>query len=150
MHRHLYYGVSVPPRDARTTASGNGSHAGWHLKCRMLKKRLLFIDSIQCFVVVLRVFRYTGSRLRPKTLQAVDVPIIDNRQCERWHKSNGINVIIYDEMMCAGYREGSKDSCQVSKTQLALDFTPTGFSSISSKLSFRIASDCIGSNNITI
>ncbi|XP_050531487.1 serine protease 42-like isoform X8 [Daktulosphaira vitifoliae] len=53
-----------------------------------------------------------GSRLRPKTLQAVDVPIIDNRQCEKWHKSNGINVIIYDEMMCAGYREGSKDSCQ--------------------------------------
>lgn len=47
-------------------------------------------------------------------MQAVDVPIIDNRQCERWHKSNGINVIIYDEMMCAGYREGSKDSCQVS------------------------------------
>jgi len=58
----------------------------------------------------------SGSRLRPKTLQAVDVPIIDNRQCERWHKSNGINVIIYDEMMCAGYREGSKDSCQVSTT----------------------------------
>ncbi|XP_065218770.1 uncharacterized protein LOC135844482 isoform X2 [Planococcus citri] len=53
-----------------------------------------------------------GSRLRPKTLQAVDVPIIDNRQCERWHKSNGINVVIYEEMMCAGYRGGSKDSCQ--------------------------------------
>lgn len=55
----------------------------------------------------------TGSRLRPKTLQAVDVPIIDNRQCERWHKSNGINVVIYEEMMCAGYRGGLKDSCQV-------------------------------------
>lgn len=55
-----------------------------------------------------------GSRLRPKTLQAVDVPVIDNRLCERWHKSNGINVIIYDEMMCAGYRNGGKDSCQVS------------------------------------
>lgn len=54
-----------------------------------------------------------GSRLRPKTLQAVDVPVIDNRLCERWHKSNGINVIIYDEMMCAGYRGGGKDSCQV-------------------------------------
>ncbi|KAK6619889.1 hypothetical protein RUM44_006289 [Polyplax serrata] len=53
-----------------------------------------------------------GSRLRPKTLQAVDVPVIDNRQCERWHKSNGINVVIYDEMMCAGYRNGGKDSCQ--------------------------------------
>nr|CAD7431557.1 unnamed protein product [Timema monikensis] len=53
-----------------------------------------------------------GSRLRPKTLQAVDVPVIDNRLCERWHKGNGINVVIYDEMMCAGYRGGSKDSCQ--------------------------------------
>nr|KAF7438359.1 hypothetical protein H0235_000750 [Vespula pensylvanica] len=53
-----------------------------------------------------------GSRLRPKTLQAVDVPVIDNRICERWHRSNGINVVIYDEMMCAGYRSGGKDSCQ--------------------------------------
>ncbi|XP_018351578.1 PREDICTED: serine proteinase stubble-like isoform X3 [Trachymyrmex septentrionalis] len=53
-----------------------------------------------------------GSRLRPKTLQAVDVPVIDNRLCERWHRSNGINVVIHDEMMCAGYRSGGKDSCQ--------------------------------------
>ncbi|XP_034951484.1 proclotting enzyme-like [Chelonus insularis] len=53
-----------------------------------------------------------GSRLRPKTLQTVNVPVIDNRVCERWHRSNGINVIIYDEMMCAGYRGGGKDSCQ--------------------------------------
>ncbi|XP_058800324.1 tryptase-like isoform X1 [Phymastichus coffea] len=53
-----------------------------------------------------------GSRLRPKTLQAVDVPVIDNRMCERWHRSNGIHVVIYDEMMCAGYRGGGKDSCQ--------------------------------------
>jgi len=53
-----------------------------------------------------------GSRLRPKTLQTVDVPIIDSRQCEDWHKAKGINVIVYDEMMCAGYLNGDKDSCQ--------------------------------------
>ncbi|XP_030368852.1 uncharacterized protein LOC115619961 [Scaptodrosophila lebanonensis] len=53
-----------------------------------------------------------GSRLRPKTLQAVDVPVIENRICERWHRQNGINVVIYQEMMCAGYRNGGKDSCQ--------------------------------------
>ncbi|XP_053675009.1 uncharacterized protein LOC128725300 [Anopheles nili] len=53
-----------------------------------------------------------GSRLRPKTLQAVDVPVLDNRVCERWHRSNGINVVIYPEMLCAGYRGGGKDSCQ--------------------------------------
>lgn len=80
-----------------------------------------------------------GSRLRPKTLQAVDVPVIENRYvkceieimadfqwkygvlvclfvgfsfriCERWHRSNGINVVIYPEMLCAGYRGGGKDS----------------------------------------
>ncbi|XP_053965010.1 uncharacterized protein LOC128867624 isoform X2 [Anastrepha ludens] len=53
-----------------------------------------------------------GSRLRPKTLQTVDVPVIENRICERWHRQNGINVVIYPEMMCAGYRNGGKDSCQ--------------------------------------
>lgn len=35
-----------------------------------------------------------------------------HRICERWHRSNGINVVIYPEMMCAGYRGGGKDSCQ--------------------------------------
>ncbi|XP_060532960.1 uncharacterized protein LOC132705970 isoform X2 [Cylas formicarius] len=53
-----------------------------------------------------------GSRLRPQTLQTVQVPVIDNRQCERWHRSKGIQVTIYDEMMCAGYKTGGRDSCQ--------------------------------------
>lgn len=53
-----------------------------------------------------------GSRLRPKTLQVVDVPMIYNRECERWHRDKGINVVIYDEMLCAGYYGGGKDSCQ--------------------------------------
>ena len=44
--------------------------------------------------------------------QVVDVPTIDNRECEGWHRDKGIRVIIYDEMMCAGYYEGGKDSCQ--------------------------------------
>ncbi|ODM91975.1 Serine proteinase stubble [Orchesella cincta] len=53
-----------------------------------------------------------GSRLRPKTLQAVDVPVIESRDCEVWHRGKGINVVIYDEMICAGYQFGGKDSCQ--------------------------------------
>ena len=67
-------------------------------------------------------FGSLGSRVRPKTLQVVDVPIIDNRQCEEWHASKGINVIIYDEMMCAGYRGGGKDSCQVPRTISRLSY----------------------------
>ncbi|KAB7507291.1 Serine proteinase stubble [Armadillidium nasatum] len=54
----------------------------------------------------------SGSRLRPKTLQVVDVPVVNSQLCEDWHRQKGINVVIYDEMMCAGYGQGNKDSCQ--------------------------------------
>lgn len=53
-----------------------------------------------------------GSRLRPKELQVVDVPIINGHLCEAWHRQKGINVVIHEEMMCAGYINGGKDSCQ--------------------------------------
>ncbi|XP_037082479.1 uncharacterized protein LOC119103133 [Pollicipes pollicipes] len=53
-----------------------------------------------------------GSRVRPKELQVVDVPVINRHMCEQWHRQKGINVIIHDEMMCAGYINGGKDSCQ--------------------------------------
>lgn len=55
----------------------------------------------------------SGSRLRPKELQVVDVPIINGHLCEAWHRQKGINVVIHEEMMCAGYINGGKDSCQV-------------------------------------
>ncbi|XP_043235845.1 uncharacterized protein LOC122388654 [Amphibalanus amphitrite] len=53
-----------------------------------------------------------GSRVRPKELQVVDVPVINRHMCEQWHRQKGINVIIHEEMMCAGYINGGKDSCQ--------------------------------------
>ena len=43
------------------------------------------------------------------------MPLIYNRECERWHRDKGINVVIYDEMVCAGYYGGGKDSCQVKR-----------------------------------
>jgi len=49
---------------------------------------------------------------RPKVLQVVDVPLIENDQCEVWHKRRGITVRLYPEMLCAGYKSGGKDSCK--------------------------------------
>lgn len=46
-------------------------------------------------------------------MQHVPVPVIENNICENWHKQRGINIKIYDEMMCAGYETGGKDACQV-------------------------------------
>ena len=44
--------------------------------------------------------------------QVVDVPLVENSQCETWHRKRGISVILYPEMMCAGYKTGGKDSCK--------------------------------------
>jgi len=49
---------------------------------------------------------------RPSVLQVVNVPVITNDKCERWHNDQGIRVKIWPEMVCAGYREGGKDSCK--------------------------------------
>jgi secreted trypsin-like serine protease len=47
------------------------------------------------------------------TLQEVSVPIMSNAECRR---SKYPARKITDNMICAGYKEGQKDSCQVSPT----------------------------------
>ena len=42
----------------------------------------------------------------------MDVPLIKNDECESWHMKRGISVHLYPEMLCAGYRDGGKDSCK--------------------------------------
>ncbi|XP_013788245.1 serine proteinase stubble-like, partial [Limulus polyphemus] len=53
-----------------------------------------------------------GSKLRPKVLQHVPVPVINNQVCEMWHSLQGIQIRIHEEMMCAGYEFGGMDACQ--------------------------------------
>ena len=53
-----------------------------------------------------------GSKLRPKVLQHVAVPVIENAVCESWHRKRGINIRIHEEMMCAGHEFGGRDACQ--------------------------------------
>ncbi|XP_056392708.1 serine protease 27-like [Hyla sarda] len=58
-----------------------------------------------------------GERLpKPKTLQEVQLALIDNMNCESMYNTNlGYNPkfkLIQSDMMCAGYKEGKKDTCQ--------------------------------------
>jgi len=66
----------------------------------------------QLFLIYFKTTQ-TGSKLRPKVLQHVNVPVIDNNVCEVWHRKRGINIRIHDEMICAGYEYGGRDACQV-------------------------------------
>jgi V8-like Glu-specific endopeptidase len=52
-----------------------------------------------------------SNRFGTRLLQKVDVPIISNDLCEKWHHEKGIEITISPEMMCAGYEEGKKDAC---------------------------------------
>uniref|UniRef100_A0A3Q2QTF9 Peptidase S1 domain-containing protein n=1 Tax=Fundulus heteroclitus TaxID=8078 RepID=A0A3Q2QTF9_FUNHE len=45
----------------------------------------------------------------PQNLMEVEVPIVENSQCNSSYGGN----IITDNMICAGLQEGGKDSCQV-------------------------------------
>ncbi|XP_077169275.1 transmembrane protease serine 9-like [Paroedura picta] len=52
----------------------------------------------------------------PKTLQAVEVPLLSNKKCSQLYNtkrpSSKNSTHILDDMICAGYLAGQKDSCQ--------------------------------------
>lgn len=50
----------------------------------------------------------------PTQLNEVAVPIIKNNDCQKWFLEAGHIKNIKPEFFCAGYKEGKKDSCEVS------------------------------------
>ncbi|XP_077306221.1 serine protease 33-like [Lithobates pipiens] len=57
--------------------------------------------------------RYSGGSSVPYgTLQEVMVPLIDRNTCQRMYYNGGGSITIQYDQICAGYKNGGKDSCQ--------------------------------------
>ncbi|KAM5151673.1 serine protease 33-like [Mantella aurantiaca] len=75
-----------------------------------------FPCGMDCWVTGWGTLVFNGSGPADGTLQKVMVPLMDYQTCDQMYhvdsSTNSSTVIIQDEKICAGYRNGQKDSCQ--------------------------------------
>ncbi|XP_066578180.1 serine protease 27-like [Amia ocellicauda] len=68
-----------------------------------------FIKGWECWATGWGRIRTNVLLPEPQTLQKVKLPIIGNKDCQHMYQ-NRWNI--KTEMMCAGYKEGKKDTCR--------------------------------------
>ncbi|KAM4632439.1 transmembrane protease serine 9-like [Discoglossus pictus] len=75
-----------------------------------------FPTGMSCWVTGWGNIMYGVSLPYPNTLQQVELPVIDATTCDGlYHIGSGLSenvIVVPNDMICAGYKYGGKDSCQ--------------------------------------
>ncbi|XP_077303202.1 serine protease 33-like isoform X1 [Lithobates pipiens] len=66
----------------------------------------------ECWVTGWGARSYGGNVVSYGTLQEVLVPLIDRNTCQTMYRNAGGSITIQYDQICAGYKDGGKDSCQ--------------------------------------
>lgn len=61
------------------------------------------------------ISRHYVSDKRADILQKVEVRVVANALCREWYASEGKSIRVESTQMCAGWEEGKRDSCWVSR-----------------------------------
>lgn len=74
---------------------------------------VLFPSGLQCTVTGWGHIRNNVPLSGAGPLQEVQVPIISQNSCQQWYQTDPTDKVdILQDMVCAGFKEGGKDSCQ--------------------------------------
>ncbi|XP_077303204.1 prostasin-like isoform X3 [Lithobates pipiens] len=71
----------------------------------------------ECWVTGWGARSYGGNVVSYGTLQEVLVPLIDRNTCQTMYRNAGGSITIQYDQICAGYKDGGKDSCQGCRSQ---------------------------------
>lgn len=110
--------VCLPPKSSKlvgkkaTVAGWGRTRHGQSTVPSVLQVIFYFYSTCQKLLLLYGIDIWIWNYWLSLLLQEVDVEVISNDRCQRWFHAAGRHEVIHDVFLCAGYKEGGRDSCQ--------------------------------------